>query len=94
MAVTLYGKGEGWFETSPYGVMADMALNLRGGRFGWEEGDRPIPPGDVQTAFQTRSRAGMDSSLVMPSNHSMTSVCRGMPLAWRSCSSSYSESPG
>ncbi len=22
-AVALYGKGEGWFETSPYGVMAD-----------------------------------------------------------------------
>ncbi len=35
MAVTLYGKGEGWFETSPYGVMPiDMAMNLEVGDLG------------------------------------------------------------
>ncbi len=31
MAVTLYGKGEGWFETSPYGVMADRYGSEPGG---------------------------------------------------------------
>ena len=48
----------------------------------------------VQAAFHTRSKAGMDNSLVMLSNHSMTSAWRGIPLACRSCSSSNSESPG
>ncbi len=31
MAVTLYGKEEGWFETSPYGVMADRYGSEPGG---------------------------------------------------------------
>ena len=31
MTVTLYCKGEGWFETSPYGVMADRYGTERGG---------------------------------------------------------------
>ena len=39
-------------------------------------------------------KAGMPSSLVIRSNHPKTSVCRGMPLARRSFSSSCSASPG
>ena len=39
-------------------------------------------------------KAGTPSSLVVLSNHSKTSVCRGMPFARRSCSSSCSARPG
>src|SRR5882724_12713783 len=39
-------------------------------------------------------RGGTPRSFVIPANHSITSLCKGMPWARRSCSSSYSDKPG
>ncbi len=59
MAVTLYGKGEGWFETSPYGVMADRyGTEPRGGGFG----RRQNPPPKIAMALYGKGEGWFETS--------------------------------
>ncbi len=72
-------------DSSQSGAVGSATTSF-GGRLG-------CPRGQVVLRYIVR-RAGSDNSAVMSLNHSMTSLCSGMPFWRRSASSSCSDTPG